>query len=100
MVRDPRVAYAANHLPPGGYDSRFETRSLQVKGKASLVTDPDEIAPTVSDPEFAKIAGDYPDGTACTRQPVRPKAVAGLCVAMPRISYDSDTYRGRDKMGA
>ncbi|MET7542995.1 pyridoxamine 5'-phosphate oxidase family protein [Streptomyces sp. NPDC005507] len=44
LVRDPHVAYAVNHLPPGGYDSRFETRSLQVKGEASLVTAPDEIA--------------------------------------------------------
>ena len=35
----------------------------------------------VTDPEFAKIAGDYPDGTMCTRQLVRPEAVAGICVA-------------------
>ncbi|MFC9502759.1 pyridoxamine 5'-phosphate oxidase family protein [Streptomyces sp. NPDC057002] len=44
MIADERVSYAVDHLPPGGYDDRFETRSLQVKGRATLVTDPDEIA--------------------------------------------------------
>ncbi|MEU7295193.1 antibiotic biosynthesis monooxygenase [Streptomyces exfoliatus] len=35
----------------------------------------------VTAPEFAKSADDYPDGTVCTRQLVRPEAVAGICVA-------------------
>lgn len=43
MVHDGRVSYVVNHLPPGGYDDRFETRSLQVKGQAALVVEPDEI---------------------------------------------------------
>ncbi|MBD3007593.1 pyridoxamine 5'-phosphate oxidase family protein [Streptomyces sp. 5-10] len=44
MVKDERVSYAVSYLPPGGYDERFETRSLQVKGRAALVVEPDEIA--------------------------------------------------------
>lgn len=44
MVNDERVSYVVSYLPPGGYDERFETRSLQVKGRASLVVEPDEIA--------------------------------------------------------
>ncbi|MFI8442139.1 pyridoxamine 5'-phosphate oxidase family protein [Streptomyces rochei] len=44
MVADERVSYVVNHLPSGGYEERFETRSLQVKGRAALVAAPDEIA--------------------------------------------------------
>ncbi|KUN58932.1 hypothetical protein AQJ46_42435 [Streptomyces canus] len=44
MVKDGRVSYVVSHLPSGGYDERFETRSLQVKGRAALVVAPDEIA--------------------------------------------------------
>ncbi|MFH8467017.1 pyridoxamine 5'-phosphate oxidase family protein [Streptomyces sp. NPDC017991] len=44
MVADERVGHVVNHLPPGGYDERFKTRSLQVKGRATLVVDPAEIA--------------------------------------------------------
>lgn len=44
MLRDERVSYVVNHLPSGGYEERFETLSLQVKGRAALVVAPDEIA--------------------------------------------------------
>ncbi|MFF5147983.1 pyridoxamine 5'-phosphate oxidase family protein [Streptomyces sp. NPDC013157] len=44
MVADDRVSYVVSHLPSGGYDERFETRSLQVKGRATLVVEPVEIA--------------------------------------------------------
>jgi hypothetical protein len=43
MLADPRVSYAASHLPVGGYDEREKTRSLQVKGRAVLVDDLGEI---------------------------------------------------------
>jgi nitroimidazol reductase NimA-like FMN-containing flavoprotein (pyridoxamine 5'-phosphate oxidase superfamily) len=44
MLRDPRVSYVVSHLPPGGFAARHQVRSLQVKGQASLVTEPDEVA--------------------------------------------------------
>jgi general stress protein 26 len=43
MLANPKVSYAASHLPSGGYDERELTRSLQVKGRAALVTDQREI---------------------------------------------------------
>ena len=43
MLADPKVSYVASHLPAGGYDERQVTRSLQVKGHATLVTDLAEI---------------------------------------------------------
>jgi general stress protein 26 len=43
MLADPKVSYVASHLPAGGYDERELTRSLQVKGRATLVTDRAEI---------------------------------------------------------
>lgn len=43
MLADPRVSYAASHLPAGGFDEREQTRSLQVKGRAVLVDDLAEI---------------------------------------------------------
>ncbi|WP_113705128.1 pyridoxamine 5'-phosphate oxidase family protein [Nonomuraea lactucae] len=44
MREDPRVSYAVSVIPSGGYYERFKTRSLQVKGRARLVTSADEIA--------------------------------------------------------
>ncbi len=44
MVRDDRVGFVVNDLPAGGYEERFKIRSLQVKGRATLVVEPDEIA--------------------------------------------------------
>lgn len=43
MLVNPRVSYAASHLPARGYDERELTRSLQVKGRAVLVEDLGEI---------------------------------------------------------
>jgi general stress protein 26 len=43
MLADPKVSYVASHLPAGGYDERELTRSLQVKGRATLVTNRAEI---------------------------------------------------------
>jgi general stress protein 26 len=43
MLANPKVSYAASYLPAGGYDERHLTRSLQVKGRATRVTDRDEI---------------------------------------------------------
>jgi general stress protein 26 len=43
MLANPRVSLVASHLPARGYDERVLTRSLQVKGRATLVTDLGEI---------------------------------------------------------
>jgi nitroimidazol reductase NimA-like FMN-containing flavoprotein (pyridoxamine 5'-phosphate oxidase superfamily) len=58
MLADPRVSYAISYTPPAGFDDRFETRSLQVKGRATLVTTPEEIqrAVTVSREQFPWLA--------------------------------------------
>jgi nitroimidazol reductase NimA-like FMN-containing flavoprotein (pyridoxamine 5'-phosphate oxidase superfamily) len=45
MLKDPRVSYAVAHL--GSYEERFLVYSLQVKGRATLLTDPGEIARAV-----------------------------------------------------
>jgi nitroimidazol reductase NimA-like FMN-containing flavoprotein (pyridoxamine 5'-phosphate oxidase superfamily) len=44
MQEDPRVSYTVSVIPSGGYYERFKTRSLQVKGRARLVTGAEEIA--------------------------------------------------------
>lgn len=58
MLADPRVSYAVSYLPPGGFDDRFATRSLQVKGRATLLTTDAEIqrAVTVSREQFPWLA--------------------------------------------
>jgi hypothetical protein len=43
MVRDPRVGYVASHVPSGGFAQRRQIRSIQMKGRASLVTEPAEL---------------------------------------------------------
>ncbi len=43
MLRDPRVSYATWYLPTGGFNERDQIRSVQVKGKAVLVTEPEEL---------------------------------------------------------
>jgi general stress protein 26 len=43
IQRDQRVSYALHHLPPAGFDGRFEVRAVQVKGTATIVTDQAEI---------------------------------------------------------
>jgi nitroimidazol reductase NimA-like FMN-containing flavoprotein (pyridoxamine 5'-phosphate oxidase superfamily) len=48
MLADPRVSYAVSYLPPGGFGDRFATRSLQVKGRASLLTTAGEIQRAVA----------------------------------------------------
>ncbi|MFC3577462.1 pyridoxamine 5'-phosphate oxidase family protein [Streptomyces yaanensis] len=45
--RDPRVSYSVHYDPPGGYDERTESRSIQVQGRGYVVTDPEEIARAV-----------------------------------------------------
>lgn len=58
MCRDARVGYVASHLPPGGFGERRQIRSIQVKGRAALVTDPGELerAVEVSRQQFAWLA--------------------------------------------
>lgn len=48
MLRDPRVAYVASHVPDGGFAERRLVRSVQVKGRATLVTEPEELARAVA----------------------------------------------------
>ncbi|WP_329410383.1 pyridoxamine 5'-phosphate oxidase family protein [Nocardia vinacea] len=43
MLNNPNVSYVVNDLPTDGYAGRRETRSLQMQGSATLVTEPDEI---------------------------------------------------------
>lgn len=40
---DPKVSYALAHLPPEGFAGALKVRALQVTGRASIVTDPEEI---------------------------------------------------------
>ena len=58
MLADPRVSYAVSYLPPGGFEDRFALRSLQVKGRASLLTTAEEIqrAVAVSREQFPWLA--------------------------------------------
>jgi nitroimidazol reductase NimA-like FMN-containing flavoprotein (pyridoxamine 5'-phosphate oxidase superfamily) len=55
MLRDPRVGYVASHVPSGGFAERRLIRSIQVKGSATLVTEPTELqrAVEVSRQQFA-----------------------------------------------
>ncbi|ATL88126.1 pyridoxamine 5'-phosphate oxidase family protein [Streptomyces malaysiensis subsp. malaysiensis] len=43
IQHNPNVGYDIAHLPPDGFYGRFTTRSLQVQGTATVVTDMDEI---------------------------------------------------------
>jgi nitroimidazol reductase NimA-like FMN-containing flavoprotein (pyridoxamine 5'-phosphate oxidase superfamily) len=45
ILEDPRVSYAVAHL--GSFEERFQVYSLQVKGRATLLTDPAEIGRAV-----------------------------------------------------
>ncbi len=58
MLADPRVSYAVSYQPPGGFDDRFASRSLQVKGRATLlVTEPEiQRAVAVSREQFPWLA--------------------------------------------
>ncbi|HSV66821.1 MAG TPA: pyridoxamine 5'-phosphate oxidase family protein [Mycobacteriales bacterium] len=47
MLADPRVSYVASHLPSGGFSDRRQIRSVQVRGRAALVTEPAELARAV-----------------------------------------------------
>ncbi len=44
MLCEPAVSYVVSHLPTAGYAARDQVRSVQVKGRAELVTDPEEVA--------------------------------------------------------
>lgn len=59
MLRDPRVSYVASYLRTGGFNERHQIRSVQVKGKAVLVTEPEELrrAVDVSRQQFAWLQG-------------------------------------------
>lgn len=48
MLRDPRVSYVASHVPTGGFAERRLIRSIQVKGRARMVTAPEELARAVA----------------------------------------------------
>jgi nitroimidazol reductase NimA-like FMN-containing flavoprotein (pyridoxamine 5'-phosphate oxidase superfamily) len=56
MLTDPRVSYAVAHL--GSYEERFQVYSLQVKGRAKLLTDSTDIgrAVQVSTEQFPWLA--------------------------------------------
>ncbi|RZS31170.1 nitroimidazol reductase NimA-like FMN-containing flavoprotein (pyridoxamine 5'-phosphate oxidase superfamily) [Herbihabitans rhizosphaerae] len=58
MLRDPRVSYVVSHLPDAGYVERDGVQSVQVKGHASLVDDPEEVelAVRVSREQFPWLA--------------------------------------------
>lgn len=43
LQANPNVSYVVNDLPDDGYAGRRLTRSLQMQGRATLVTDADEI---------------------------------------------------------
>ncbi|MET9491121.1 pyridoxamine 5'-phosphate oxidase family protein [Nocardia sp. NPDC006630] len=43
MLNNPKVSYVVSDLPADGYAGRGTTRSLQMQGLATAVTDPDEI---------------------------------------------------------
>lgn len=45
MIKEPRVSYAVAHL--GSFEERFQVYSLQMKGRATLLTEPAEIARAV-----------------------------------------------------
>jgi len=45
MRKEPRVSYAVAHTT--SFEERFQTYSLQVKGRATLLTDPADIARAV-----------------------------------------------------
>ena len=47
MLADERVGYTVAHVPDGGFADRRMIRSVQVKGRATLVTEPDELARAV-----------------------------------------------------
>lgn len=42
ILRDPRVSYSIYSIPPGGFESRFQLKALQISGRARLVNDPAE----------------------------------------------------------
>ncbi|MFE9812948.1 antibiotic biosynthesis monooxygenase family protein [Streptomyces sp. NPDC005548] len=73
MKTRPGCISAQMHRTPSG-DGRVLVNLAVWESPAALLE-------AVTDPEFAKIAGNYPDGTVCTRQLVRPEAVGGICVA-------------------
>ncbi|MFD5180692.1 pyridoxamine 5'-phosphate oxidase family protein [Nocardia sp. NPDC058379] len=58
MQHNPNVGYVVSHLPPGGFAGRGEIRSVQIQGRATLVTDPAEIqrAVTLSFEQFPWLA--------------------------------------------
>ncbi|WP_327142177.1 pyridoxamine 5'-phosphate oxidase family protein [Nocardia sp. NBC_01327] len=43
MQHNPNVSYVTSYFPPDGYTGRADIRSLQIQGRATLVTDPAEI---------------------------------------------------------
>jgi len=43
MQQNPNVSYTISYMPPDGYYGRRTSRSLQIQGRATLVTDPEEI---------------------------------------------------------
>lgn len=47
ILANPRVSYSVHHAPPGGFAERLRSRSLQVKGRACVVHDAEEIAHAV-----------------------------------------------------
>ncbi|WP_183154663.1 pyridoxamine 5'-phosphate oxidase family protein [Streptomyces shenzhenensis] len=47
ILANPRVSYSVHHAPPGGFAERLQSRSLQVKGRACVVHDAEEIAHAV-----------------------------------------------------
>ncbi|WP_413810782.1 pyridoxamine 5'-phosphate oxidase family protein [Streptomyces sp. OE57] len=43
ILEDPRVSYTVAYEPPGGYEERLQSCSLQVRGRGYLVREAEEI---------------------------------------------------------
>ncbi|MGW6701013.1 pyridoxamine 5'-phosphate oxidase family protein [Nocardia sp. NPDC055049] len=58
MQQNPNVSYVVSHLPPDGFAGRHAIHSVQIQGRATLVTDPAEIqrAVTLSFEQFPWLA--------------------------------------------
>ncbi|MFD4354242.1 pyridoxamine 5'-phosphate oxidase family protein [Nocardia sp. NPDC058519] len=58
MQQNPNVSYVVSHIPPGGFAGRHAIHSVQIQGRATLVTDPAEIqrAVTLSFEQFPWLA--------------------------------------------
>ncbi|MFD4603035.1 pyridoxamine 5'-phosphate oxidase family protein [Streptomyces sp. NPDC058464] len=47
VLEDPRVSYSVHFTPPGGFEERAQSRSIQVNGRGCVVREAEEIAHAV-----------------------------------------------------